>query len=72
MTTQPSRLVHDLADLESGTETRSVVVLGGGGVGGTAWMLGLLSGACNLGFDLAAADSLVATSAGPSSPLPPC
>lgn len=40
------------------------VVLGGGGVVGTAWMIGLASGLRRHGVDLAGADLIVGTSAG--------
>jgi NTE family protein len=40
------------------------LVLGGGGVTGAAWELGLLAGLAALGVDLAAADLVVGTSAG--------
>src|ERR1700735_1602299 len=40
------------------------LVLGGGGVTGAAWELGLLAGLAGLGVDLAAADLVVGTSAG--------
>ncbi|MFQ6396184.1 patatin-like phospholipase family protein [Nocardia sp. KC 131] len=42
----------------------SAVVMGGGGVVGTAWMLGLAAGLRHRGVDLAAADLVVGTSAG--------
>lgn len=42
----------------------STVVLGGGGVAGTAWMVGLAAGLRHKGIDLAQADLIVGTSAG--------
>ena len=43
---------------------RRAVVLGGGGVTGVAWEVGLLLGLAEAGVDLGAADLLVGTSAG--------
>ena len=40
------------------------LVLGGGGVTGVAWEIGLLAGLAELGIDLAAADMIIGTSAG--------
>ncbi|MBW0099992.1 patatin-like phospholipase family protein [Pseudonocardia sp. KRD-184] len=40
------------------------LVLGGGGITGIAWMLGLLAGVAERGVDLRAADDVVGTSAG--------
>jgi NTE family protein len=40
------------------------LVMGGGGVVGTAWMTGLVSGLRHGGVDLAEADVIVGTSAG--------
>lgn len=40
------------------------LVLGGGGITGIAWMLGLLAGLAGRGVDLRAADDVVGTSAG--------
>ncbi len=40
------------------------LVLGGGGVGGIAWMTGLLTGLADSGRDISGADVLVGTSAG--------
>jgi NTE family protein len=40
------------------------LVLGGGGVTGVAWELGLIAGLAELGVDLAAADMIIGTSAG--------
>lgn len=45
-------------------ETGRALVLGGGGVTGVAWELGLLAGLAEAGVDLAAADVVVGTSAG--------
>jgi NTE family protein len=42
----------------------NALVLGGGGVGGIAWMTGLLAGLEDAGWDVSAADLLVGTSAG--------
>jgi NTE family protein len=44
--------------------TGRALVLGGGGVTGVAWELGMLAGLADLGVDLAAADLIVGTSAG--------
>ena len=44
--------------------TGRALVLGGGGITGIAWELGLLSGLRELGVDLTAADLIVGTSAG--------
>jgi NTE family protein len=40
------------------------LVLGGGGVTGVAWEIGMLAGLAELGIDLAAADMIIGTSAG--------
>ena len=40
------------------------LVLGGGGVTGIAWEIGLIAGLAGLGIDLAAADVIIGTSAG--------
>ena len=50
-------------DAEAGAERRGLV-LGGGGVAGVAWELGLLTGLAERGVDLARADVVVGTSAG--------
>jgi NTE family protein len=42
----------------------SALVLGGGGVTGVAWELGILSGLCEAGLDVTGGDLLVGTSAG--------
>ena len=44
--------------------TDRVLVLGGGGVTGVAWELGLLLGLCEQGLDLTGADLIIGTSAG--------
>ena len=44
--------------------TRTALVLGGGGVTGVAWELGLLKGLADAGVDLTRADLVVGTSAG--------
>lgn len=43
---------------------RRALVLGGGGVTGVAWEIGLIAGLAELGVDLAAADVIIGTSAG--------
>ena len=45
-------------------EGRRGLVLGGGGVTGVAWELGLLAGLAESGLDLTEADLVVGTSAG--------
>ncbi|WP_035771074.1 patatin-like phospholipase family protein [Arthrobacter sp. Br18] len=42
----------------------STLVLGGGGIGGIAWQIGLLAGLSHLGLDLRQAKSILGTSAG--------
>jgi len=44
--------------------TDRALVLGGGGVAGIAWEVGMLAGLAEAGVDLAAADTVVGTSAG--------
>jgi NTE family protein len=44
--------------------SESALVLGGGGVTGVAWMVGLLAGLAEAGVDLRTADVIVGTSAG--------
>src|SRR3954470_5402611 len=44
--------------------TRTALVLGGGGVTGIAWEVGILKGLADAGVDLASADLVVGTSAG--------
>jgi NTE family protein len=43
---------------------KRALVLGGGGVTGVAWEIGLIAGLAQLGIDLAAADVMIGTSAG--------
>ncbi len=45
---------------------RTALVLGGGGVAGIAWQIGLLTGMCRAGFPIHRADTLIGTSAGAS------
>src|SRR4029077_9557115 len=44
--------------------TRRALVLGGGGITGIGWELGMLAGLCAAGVDLIRADVVVGTSAG--------
>jgi NTE family protein len=44
--------------------TRTALVLGGGGITGIAWELGILKGLADAGVDLSEADLVVGTSAG--------
>ena len=44
--------------------TRTALVLGGGGITGIAWELGILHGLAEAGIDLTGADTVVGTSAG--------
>ena len=44
--------------------TRTALVLGGGGITGIAWELGILKGLADAGVDLTTADLVVGTSAG--------
>jgi NTE family protein len=46
------------------TSTRTALVLGGGGITGIAWMLGILKGLRDAGVDLAGAHTVIGTSAG--------
>jgi NTE family protein len=46
------------------SEQRTALVLGGGGITGIAWEIGLLSGLAAAGVDLSSADLVVGTSAG--------
>lgn len=46
------------------TDQRTALVLGGGGITGIAWELGMLAGLADAGADLTAADLVVGTSAG--------
>src|SRR3954468_18850847 len=43
---------------------KRALVLGGGGITGIAWEIGLLKGLRDLGVDLTAADTVIGTSAG--------
>ena len=43
---------------------RRALVLGGGGVTGIAWEIGVIAGLADRGIDLAAADVIIGTSAG--------
>ncbi len=49
---------------DDGAVTGRALVLGGGGITGIAWMLGLLSGFAERGLDLRGADTVIGTSAG--------
>lgn len=63
----PSMTGQDSAEAMTGPDSRSsgrAVVLGAGGVVGTAWMAGLAAGLADRGVDLAEADLIVGTSAG--------
>ena len=44
--------------------TRTALVLGGGGVTGVAWEIGILKGLADAGVDLTDADVVIGTSAG--------
>jgi len=44
--------------------TRTAVVLGGGGITGIAWELGILKGLADAGVDVTTADTVIGTSAG--------
>ena len=46
------------------SDQRTALVLGGGGITGIAWEIGLLAGLADAGVDLAGADLVVGTSAG--------
>jgi NTE family protein len=46
------------------SDQRTALVLGGGGITGIAWEIGLLAGLADAGVDLTAADLVVGTSAG--------
>ncbi len=46
------------------TDQRSALVLGGGGITGIAWEIGLLAGLADAGVDLTGAGLVVGTSAG--------
>src|SRR4029077_6945233 len=43
---------------------RSALVLGGGGITGAAWEIGMLAGLVDAGVDLRSADVVIGTSAG--------
>ncbi|MGO8895116.1 MAG: patatin-like phospholipase family protein, partial [Streptosporangiaceae bacterium] len=43
---------------------RRALILGGGGVTGIAWEIGVIAGLADRGIDLAAADVIIGTSAG--------
>ena len=53
-----------MGDVAPGSATSKALVLGGGGVAGIAWELGLLTGLADEGVDLTGADLIVGTSAG--------
>ncbi len=46
------------------SDQRTALVLGGGGITGIAWEVGLLAGLAEAGVDLSGADLVVGTSAG--------
>ena len=46
------------------SDQRTALVLGGGGITGIAWEIGLVAGLADLGLDLSGADLVVGTSAG--------
>ena len=46
------------------SDQRTALVLGGGGITGIAWELGVLAGLADAGVDLTGADLVVGTSAG--------
>src|SRR3712207_7450552 len=46
------------------TDERTALVLGGGGITGIAWEIGVLAGLAGAGADLGGADLVVGTSAG--------
>src|SRR6187401_1836909 len=51
---------HDLSE----HDTRTALVLGGGGSTGNAWLIGVVAGLFDAGLDVTAADLTVGTSAG--------
>lgn len=55
---------HRLGEPANGAGRSRALVLGGGGVAGIAWMLGVIDGLRHHGLDLAAAHLIVGTSAG--------
>jgi NTE family protein len=54
----------DLCEDEPMSDQRTALVLGGGGITGIAWEIGLLAGLAEAGVDLSGADLVVGTSAG--------
>jgi NTE family protein len=46
------------------SDQRTALVLGGGGITGIAWEIGVLAGFADAGIDLTGADLVVGTSAG--------
>ncbi|WP_395484189.1 patatin-like phospholipase family protein [Streptomyces sp. KHY 26] len=56
--------VAGVVESAGGAEMTEALVLGGGGVGGIAWMTGLLAGLADAGQDVTGAGLLVGTSAG--------
>jgi NTE family protein len=50
--------------VSTGGAIRSALVMGGGGITGTAWEIGVLAGLAEMGVDLGTADLVVGTSAG--------
>jgi NTE family protein len=63
MTTQPSTTAESTAP-HSTARPSTAVVLGGGGIAGIAWELGVLTGLLEAGLPIADADLVVGTSAG--------
>src|SRR5215203_317444 len=57
----PQRRGPNMADSAAGS---TALLLGGGGVTGVAWEIGLLAGLAEAGLDLSGADLVVGTSAG--------
>jgi len=53
-----------LVSTAPGPRVHTALVLGGGGITGIAWMLGILKGLRDAGLDLTGADTVVGTSAG--------
>ena len=62
--TQSADVAGALAEIQSAAPGRTALVLGGGGVTGIAWELGILAGLSAAGVDLTLADIVVGTSAG--------
>ena len=54
----------DFCDNAAMSDQRTALVLGGGGITGIAWEIGLLAGLADAGVDLSSADLVVGTSAG--------